>query len=128
MDWGAEYKVGVERFDNHHQQIADVIGRMENMARQGGDAAAWSALLDEMISIALAHFTEEEAELAKKDYPELLEHQDEHRNLLNELFELAGRQKETGSGPSLEVAEFLANWMAVHVAETDMRYRGLFGG
>ncbi|MDH4184208.1 MAG: bacteriohemerythrin [Nitrospinota bacterium] len=127
MDWGAEYKLGVERFDNHHRQIAGVIGRMEDMARQGGDPAAWSALLDEMISISLAHFTEEEAELAKKDYPELLEHQDEHRNLLNELFELAGRQKETGSGPSLEVAEFLANWMAVHVAETDMRYRGLFG-
>ncbi|MDH5639363.1 MAG: bacteriohemerythrin [Nitrospinota bacterium] len=126
LDWGDKYKVGHQPFDNQHLAMVELIWRMTELAEKDGEKNAWLALLDELISLALEHFSEEEAELEKRGYSELLEHQDEHRNLLNELLEIRGRQEKEGSQPSLEVTEFLANWMAVHVGETDGRYRRLF--
>ena len=128
MEWDAKYSVGHEPFDNQHVAMVDIIGRMSELAENAKDKdrKTWLPLLDDFIAMATMRFRDEEEELEKRGYDELLEHQDEHRNLLNELLEIRGRQEKEGGQPSLEVTEFLANWMTVHVGETDGRYRRLF--
>ncbi|MDH5679603.1 MAG: bacteriohemerythrin [Nitrospinota bacterium] len=126
VEWGDQYSVGHEPFDEHHKSMVRIIDQMTELAQKGDDHAGWVARIDELITLSIKHFTEEEAELERRGYAELIDHQDEHRNLLNELLEIRGRYSEKGSKPSLEITEFLANWMAVHVGETDARYRPLF--
>ena len=126
LEWGANRSVGVDKFDKSHQAMALVINRLERMAQnnEGGQAALEA--LDELLELAQAHFQEEESELERRGYEDLADHQDEHLNILNEIRELRARQASASDAPSLEMTDFLANWMSVHVEETDKRYRRLF--
>jgi hemerythrin len=127
IDWGSEYTLGIEPFDGQHGAMMGIIARLARAAAAPEGKSAWLPLVDELIQAAETHFSAEEAELEKRGYPELIEHGDEHRNLLNEVREIRARIASGESVLNAEMADFLANWMAVHVKETDMPYRRLFG-
>ena len=123
---GAKFKLGIEPFDGEHQAMMNVIAKMSKAALNPLDKAAAAALVGELASLAERHFNNEETELEKRGYPELVEHEDEHRNLLNELKEIRTRIESGEAAMNEELADFLYNWMAVHVTETDAKYRRLF--
>jgi len=126
LEWSGKNQVGVKAFDNAHKEMAHIISQLIDKAEQGAGKDACLPLLDQLISKAESHFAEEEKELEKRNYKELLDHEDEHRNLINELKELRARISGGGAELSREMAEFMANWLNVHVSETDMRYKDIF--
>jgi hemerythrin-like metal-binding protein len=99
---------------------------MHGELHNGNDREILIKLLTEMVAITKEHFLDEENDLKDKDYPELLLHIDEHKNLVIELNSL----KELYIADRLvmddEVIGFLANWLSVHTVETDSGYSHLF--
>lgn len=124
--WEDKFNVGVEKFDNQHKQMLHKINRIHDEIHGGNDKKTLVIVLEELIDLTEKHFADEETDLKDKDYPEFLNHIDEHKNLIIEINSL----KELFIADKMvlddEVVGFLANWLSVHTVDTDSTYTHLF--
>ncbi len=87
-----------------------------------GAAHAQEELLLEMAAYVLTHFTTEEELFQKYQYPGAQEHQEEHQAFRVEAHHLENRLKRGELVLSLELSQFLKQWVLDHVLESDMAY------
>jgi methyl-accepting chemotaxis protein/hemerythrin len=117
----ADYSVGVTRFDEDHQHLADLLNRIHAALVQRRDRAEATQLLGRLLQEARDHFTKEEAALHATDYPEAEEHIAEHQLLLREGADLL-RQFQAGSISGLAFPNFLKHWLIGHIKDSDRKY------
>lgn len=126
IKWKTKYNVGVKQFDSQHKEIMDKICEMYDEMNAGNKKKVQRNLFNELIVLVEKHFLDEERELEKKEYPEYLDHLEEHKNLLSECRSLKDRYMIGEVKIDLELIGFLENWLLVHVTEMDSRYKHLF--
>jgi hemerythrin-like metal-binding protein len=68
------------------------------------------------------HFASEEKLFAQYAYPETAEHTAEHARLIRELVDLRENPHVSSNLLSLEMMEFLRDWLSVHILEQDKAY------
>lgn len=124
--WEEKFNVGVEKFDNQHKQMLSKINEIHDEIHGSNERKTLTNLLTELITLTEKHFSDEEADLKDKDYPDLLEHIDEHRNLIIEITSLKELYRSDQLILDDEVIGFLANWLSVHTVEIDSGYTHLF--
>jgi len=124
--WEEKFSVGVEKFDSQHKQMLDKVNQLYDEIHSGHDQKRLKELLTQLVVITEKHFADEENDLKDKDYPELLDHIDEHNNLLQEIHSLKDLYLADRLVLDDEVIGFLANWLGVHTTETDSGYSHLF--
>ena len=117
MQWDDRHNLGIERFDFAHRRMFDLINKLYDDARVGGQKDAQLKLINELIKITKIHFTQEELAMSECGYAEYLEHIDEHLNLIQEVEEIKKDIEFVSSSISQEQAAFLINWLLVHIIE-----------
>ena len=78
--------------------------------------------LSKLIEYTVSHFATEEALFDKHNYPEKDAHKEIHKKLVAQVVEF---QKQFESGEkdiSLELMEFLKDWLIKHIKGTDKKY------
>jgi len=126
IDWHDGLAVGIEPFDREHRDMVDAINHLHSLGSSEGDAAAFSAAVDRLIRIAEDHFTHEERVLRHYRCPNLVMHQREHDELLDDVTAL----RLLGSDPK-EVAnmlQMLRDWLFDHVVHFDRGYHDCLKG
>ena len=124
--WEEKFSVGVEKFDSQHKQILDKVNQLYDEIHGEHNQEILKELLIQIVTITEKHFADEEDDLKDKDYPELLDHIDEHKNLLHEIHSLQDLYLADRLVLDDEVIGFLTNWLSVHTTETDSGYSHLF--
>jgi hemerythrin len=93
-------------------------------AGQGKPALA--KILDRLVQYTTVHFAHEERLMSLHRYPDMAAHMAEHRALTKQVLDF---QKNFESGKALvtvQVLNFLKNWLKHHIAESDQRYVPFF--
>ena len=80
------------------------------------------AILAEMVSYTRTHFAHEESFLKVKGYPKLEEHQQKHRAFTRQVEDLQAKAVAGSAVVSLEVMEFLKQWLNAHILSEDVQY------
>ncbi|MEY4760580.1 MAG: hypothetical protein RLZZ200_436 [Pseudomonadota bacterium] len=120
--WDAsKYSVKVAEMDREHQQIILLMNKLYGLYKNNAPASEQGKALTALAEYTVKHFTDEEAYMAKINYPGLATHKGVHKNLLDRVGQFAAGFKASGKlGDDLFV--FLKMWLSAHICGIDMKY------
>jgi len=125
--WSPNLSVGAEELDSDHQNLIDVLNRLDGEVGSSAGRDAVSQILDELIARTETHFRREEEIMAQEKYPEAEHHAKIHQALIEEIqvfkTEFAGGME---IGP--EITEFIKRWLISHIMESDKHLGGYLEG
>lgn len=124
LTWKKEYSVGNEKLDQQHQVLVDLINKLHEAMKSGKASKEIGLIVDEMVEYAKFHFEAEEKLMIEKNYIGLASQKTEHGAFMKKTTEF---QKDIKSGKlavSLEVLNFLKDWLTNHILIADMKYSG----
>ncbi len=115
--WSEQYRVGVDAIDSDHQVIFDLTNKVSQHGLSDGEI---HKVIEEMIAYTRRHFRREEAIMAACGYEGLDEHQRYHRNLEDQIDDLAEQYDKSLDTQALDrIRSFLRNWWSGHIMDVD---------
>jgi hemerythrin-like metal-binding protein len=122
LAWSPALSVGVLSIDDEHKQLIKVANDLHDAMKQGKAQSQLGAALKELVDYTGYHFEHEEGQMAKYSYPKLAEHQAEHHDLFKTVEDLQARQRAGESCLTVQVFEFLKNWLMGHIQRSDKAF------
>lgn len=120
ITWDDHYLIGVQRIDFEHHIFLDLINNFNESRLKNESIETLSNILEEIALYAKFHFKSEENMMVRVNYPELVEHQKLHHQLIDQLStKMYGIQTKMFSPQ--EVEEFLVHWFLNHVTHEDTK-------
>jgi len=122
MDWKDSYSVGMAQIDQQHKKLVELINTLHTAMSQGEGKAVVAKVLDELISYCANHFAAEERLFETSSYPDVADHKEKHRKMTAKVLAL---QKDVQAGKkaiSMDVMNFLEQWLDKHILGTDKNY------
>ena len=126
FEWDQKYSVNVREIDQQHMKLFELINELHEAMRVGQGREVMSQTLQGLVDYTKYHFSTEERYMTLYGYPEYANHKSEHRVFVDKVLEF---QREFESGSlllSLEVMDFLKNWLSRHILVNDKKYAPLF--
>ncbi|HEY5672954.1 MAG TPA: bacteriohemerythrin [Malonomonas sp.] len=120
--WKKEYSVGVADIDNDHKKLISMINQLHLAMGNDRGQALIKTIISDMLDYTKMHFAKEEAYMRQAEYLGLLQHFREHDNFVRKTQDLKQRSESGEFVLSLEVVQFLSDWLKNHILETDMKY------
>ena len=123
MSWNEKMAVGVRLLDTDHQKLVGLLNELYDAVMKGQGKETLGKVLDGLVDYTKIHFAHEEKFFAQTNYPAAAAHKKEHDALTRQVLEV---QKKYQSGRtvalSLEVMNFLKNWLVNHIQASDQKY------
>lgn len=126
ISWKNEYSVGVADIDADHKKLISMINQLHLAMQSDRGQHTIKTIIDDMLAYAKIHFTKEEGYMRKAGYLGLLKHFGEHELFLEKAQDLKQRSAQGEFVLSLEVVQFLSDWLSSHILESDMQYVAAF--
>lgn len=123
ITWTDSLSVGVESIDNQHTVLFNTINELHTAMMKGQGRAKVGELLCTLLAYTRSHFLDEETLMENAKYAGLATHRIEHRNLTKQVEEYERRYQQGDLTLSLELADFLSNWLKNHIQSVDQSYR-----
>ena len=123
MEWNEKLSVNVKQFDDEHKRLVGMVNDLFDAVQGGRGKDALGSILDGLISYTKTHFANEERYMKQHSFPAFAAHKAEHDALTAQVIDV---QKKYNSGAtaalSMEVMNFLKNWLGKHIQGTDKKY------
>ena len=123
MNWTDKFSVGIPSIDAQHKKLVSMVNELFDAMKSGHGKDAVGKTLAGLIQYTLTHFDYEEKLFAQTGYPDTAAHKKEHEDLKKKVVAMQEKIKiGTGAAQSMEVMEFLKNWLNDHILGTDKKY------
>lgn len=123
MNWNDKMSVGIEVFDADHKKLIAMLNDLFDAVQAGKGKDVLGKILDGLVDYTKMHFSREEQMMQKHSYVDYAAHKKEHDDLAKQVLDV---QKKYQSGQtatlSMEVMNFLKNWLVKHIQGTDKKY------
>ena len=126
IEWNDSLKIGVGVIDSQHKQLVQLTNDLNDAMKAGKAKMVLSNIINSLAQYTVTHFATEEQTFDKFRYPERSSHKKEHAEFVNKV---AGFQKGFQEGKialSIEVVNFLAQWLKTHIGVSDKAYAPFF--
>ena len=126
IKWDKTLSVNVQEIDSQHQRLIELINQLHSlmMAGQGKDAVG--LVLEDLVDYTKTHFSFEEKLFAKFNYEHTKEHILEHKKLAEKVIAFQNDFKAGKATVTLDVMNFLKDWLTNHIKGTDKKYSKCF--
>jgi hemerythrin len=128
IKWTDDLSVGVELFDNEHKDLVRLVNDLNQLIFVGDKVSAMEKALAGLIEYTKTHFADEEKYMVKYNYPDYQKHKDEHEKLTAKVLDFQKRLTEGKANFSIELINFLRDWLIHHIQGSDMHYKAFFNG
>lgn len=123
MTWTEKMSVGVKQLDDDHKKLVGMVNQLYDGISTGKGKEALGPVLDGLVDYTKLHFGHEESLFAKTGYAVAAAHKREHDALTNQVLDVQAKFKAGNSATlSLEVMNFLKNWLVTHIQGSDQKY------
>ncbi len=122
ISWDETLSVGLETFDKEHKQLVELVNKLHIGMISGEPHAAMDETLDGLAKYTATHFKHEEELMSTFDFPEIDEHMHEHKKLLEQVSQFHKEFHDGKTSFTIELMQFLRDWLANHIKETDKKY------
>ena len=126
IQWSDALSVKVDEIDRQHQKLVASINALNDAMRAGKGKAALSATVTGLTNYVAEHFATEERYFAKFSYPEAENHIKEHVRFVQKVGDFKKEFDEGRMGLSIEVMNFLSDWLKNHIQGSDKKYAPFF--
>ena len=122
INWNDSMSVRIQEIDKQHQRLIELVNRLHEAMKTGKGNAAIGPILSDLLNYTQFHFSTEEKYFEKYKYPEYFRHKTEHDELTQKTKELAASYKEGKISITIEVMNFLKDWLSTHILGSDKKY------
>lgn len=123
MNWNDKLSVGVTVIDNDHKKLVGMVNELYDGVQSGHGKDSVGKILDGLVAYTKVHFDREEQFFSQTSYPAAPAHKQEHADLTKQVLAVQQQYKSGATNTlSLEVLNFLKNWLVTHIQGSDKRY------
>ncbi|HMA64703.1 MAG TPA: bacteriohemerythrin [Chitinispirillaceae bacterium] len=122
MEWNDSMSVGVQQIDNEHKKLVDLVNTLNDSMKNGKSKEALQIVFSELVDYTIEHFSNEELLMQKVNYSNITVHKREHDELTKKVRVLKDDFISGKMMVSIEVRDFLKNWIVNHIQKTDKLY------
>lgn len=126
IQWDGSFSVKVAEIDQQHQKLMSMINELNDAMRQGKGKDVLGKIVNGLFSYTVTHFSMEEKYFDRFGYPETDSHKKEHVAFVKKVSEFKDGVEKGKLGLSIEVMNFLSDWLKNHIKLTDMKYSQFF--
>ena len=122
MRWDSSLQLGIGQIDEQHKQLVAMINDLHRAMKQRQTMAVMGGILQRLVNYTVYHFGHEEKLFQKHGYPEYDQHKKIHENLVGKVIEFKTKIDRGDSTISMELMDFLKDWLVNHIKGTDKKY------
>jgi len=119
FQWKETLSVGNQIIDHDHQKLVAYVNEMHDAMMAGHGRDIVGVILDKLIAYTKEHFAREEIVWKTGHYVNFAQHKKEHEDLLKTVSDLQTKYKAGTCTLSVEVMNFLRNWLKEHIVKSD---------
>ncbi|AFN73859.1 Hemerythrin HHE cation binding region [Melioribacter roseus P3M-2] len=120
--WTDSYSVNIKSIDEQHKKLLDIINELHEAMKAGKGKEALNKIFNELVDYTRTHFSFEEKLMEKYGYSESALHKQTHQNLIKQLNELKENYEKGNTNLSINVMNFLQDWLIGHIQGSDKKY------
>lgn len=120
--WDQNLSVNIKEIDTQHKKLIGMINALHNAMKDGRSANIMGVIFTQLLNYTVYHFSAEEKLFQGYEYPESLEHKQEHEEFTSQVIDLKSRFEKHKLAITLEVMDFLVAWLRNHILGSDKRY------
>ncbi len=123
--WNDKYSVLIEQMDDEHKMLFRITNKLGNKMLNGNATSnELVKIIDELLKYTEMHFSHEEKLLEKYNYNKkgISIQKDQHKKFIQKVHDFKDALVIHGKQPSIEVIEFLNNWLLNHILKIDKNY------
>ena len=122
MRWDSSLHLGIHSIDDQHRQLVAMINDLHRAMKQRQTNEVMGGILDRLVSYTVYHFGHEEKLFATHKYPENEGHIKIHQSLIAKVKEFKTKLERGDSTISMELMDFLKDWLVNHIKVIDRKY------
>jgi hemerythrin len=122
LRWSEQLEVGVEKFDNQHKKLVDLLNEFYAAMQEKKDKEILIKIVRSLIDYTIVHFQDEEKVLIINKYPDYAAHKREHENLKMEVNSFMKKYRKNDMTSS-DLLNFLKDWIVNHLQVSDKKYK-----
>lgn len=124
--WNDRLMTGLKDIDEQHLKLVKLINELHRAMKSRLGAAESGRILGELTDYTRYHFGFEEKMFAEHSYPATSEHKKAHKELVDKVTTFQREFQAGKAGLSLDLMDFLCDWLRGHIMKTDMSYVSYF--
>lgn len=125
VTWNEKYSVKIASIDEQHKKLVSIINQLYTAMKEGKSRDQLSKTLEDLVEYTKSHFSYEESLLEKAGYQDLAEHKEQHRTFVEKISTACKDYKNGNMFMSIDICNFLQNWLIHHIQGTDQKYTQL---
>ncbi|MFW6370001.1 MAG: bacteriohemerythrin [Bacteroidota bacterium] len=126
FEWTDDFSVGVTRLDNQHKKLVELINELFDAMAVGKGRDVLEEVIRELEKYIVIHFQSEERMMMINGFNGLEEHKQEHARFIGKIKEFKEKFKSGDRKLTIEVVDFLKEWIINHIQGMDKKYAAFF--
>lgn len=126
IEWSSKYHIGINEIDSQHKILVDIINKLYASFGSNSTKKEIKKNLNELLDYTVYHFGNEEKYFAKFGYKDSPAHLAQHQKFIERIKKFADEFEDGDSTVSLDIINFLKDWLINHILKIDSRYVPLF--
>ena len=126
LDWTDDFDVGFEVIDKQHRVLLEMINELYDALMEIKGQEALLKIVNRMVEYSVIHFMTEEKHMLEFGYKDYKNHKIIHDRFSKKALDLKNQLNEDGFVLSLDVLNFLRDWLIDHIKGTDREYIPFF--
>ncbi|MDK9708525.1 MAG: bacteriohemerythrin [Desulforhopalus sp.] len=122
MRWDSSLQLGIGQIDDQHKQLVAMINDLHRAMKRRQTLEIMGGILERLVNYTVYHFGNEEKLFQKHGYPEYEQHKKIHETLVGKVIEFKSKIDRGDSTISMELMDFLKDWLVNHIKGTDKKY------
>ena len=121
LEWSDTLSVNIGEIDGQHKGLIGIINQIHDSIKVDAvDCTAFESL-EKMRNYTIYHFYTEERYMEDHGYPRAGRHKAEHQEFIDQVARFENRCKAGNPSVSMDVLNFLSNWLVTHINGTDKK-------
>jgi len=122
FEWKDIYSVNIQEVDNQHKMLVESLNELYEAMRTRKAKEIIDGILKGLTDYAGVHFSYEESLMQKHGFPGYADHKKKHEAFIAKVTEFSGKHKNGHLMVSMEVMNFLRDWLKDHILGIDKQY------
>ncbi len=124
--WDASIQMDIRSVDQQHRRLVDLINKLNRAMKSRKSRKVLADVFTELIDYTKQHFGDEETLMRQHGYEGLGDQEVQHKHFVAKMKDLHPQVKGGNAMITMDLMEFLKDWLVKHIKGTDKKYQAFF--